>query len=76
MTLDAAIVKLSECFANGQVYTTVARAISIENLYIMDINFSKIKAIQLDESELGISEVLPTTAKSIDENASTIEEEI
>lgn len=43
MTLDYAIVDLDRCFAEGQVYTTVARVVSLEHLYIMSIDFRKIK---------------------------------
>jgi ATP-dependent exoDNAse (exonuclease V) alpha subunit len=45
MTLDYAIIKLSECFANGQVYTTLARVVSLENAFLIDVNFYKIKAL-------------------------------
>ena len=45
MTLDYAIMKLSECFTYGQVYTTIARVVSIENIFIIDINFNRVKAL-------------------------------
>lgn len=49
MTLDSAIVKLADCFAYGQVYTTIARVVSLDRLYIIDINYNKIKAIDYEE---------------------------
>ena len=44
-TLDSAIVDLSTCFAKGQMYTTVARVKSINNLYIIKINYSGLKTL-------------------------------
>lgn len=45
MTLDYAIVELSKCFAYGQAYTTLARVVSIDNLFLINIDFNKIKSI-------------------------------
>lgn len=45
MTLDSAIINVADCFANGQVYTTIARVINIDNLYIEAINYDKIKVL-------------------------------
>lgn len=51
MTLDSAIMALADCFANGQVYTTIARVVSIDKIYIKDINFSKIRCTNYEEDE-------------------------
>jgi len=45
MTLDSAVVKLHGCFAKGQMYTTAARVKSIDNLFIIDIDFKNIKTL-------------------------------
>jgi ATP-dependent exoDNAse (exonuclease V) alpha subunit len=52
MTLDSAIVKLADCFANGQVYTTIARTVSIDKIFIVDINYDKIKATTYERTSV------------------------
>lgn len=44
MTIESAIVDLSNTFTDGQSYVAISRITDINNLYIKSINFNKIKA--------------------------------
>lgn len=44
MTLDYAALDVSRCFEDGQVYVAMSRARSLESLYILNINWSKVRA--------------------------------
>lgn len=45
-TLDCVETDLSEVFSPGQTYVTLSRVRDLENLYLLGINFSKIRADQ------------------------------
>jgi ATP-dependent DNA helicase PIF1 len=51
MTLDSAIMKLADCFAFGQVYTTIARVVSVDKIFIHDIDFDKIRCTNYIEDD-------------------------
>lgn len=44
ITLEKAVLDISESFADGQVYTAISRVKTLDGLFIKSINFSKIKA--------------------------------
>jgi ATP-dependent DNA helicase PIF1 len=44
MTIPRAIMKLDDCHNPGQIYTTLARVVSIDEIYLIGIDYSLIRA--------------------------------
>lgn len=54
-TLDFATVDLGSCFAPGQVYVALSRVRSLDGLYILDIDYSKIRTHPAVKAFYGVS---------------------